>query len=149
MCLLLNSILRALAEKPTFNSSALIGAVAGYLLVGYSGGVALNSLLVLDPGAFSLPAVSTNMPAAIAHAPALLGAAFASLTTIGSSVLEGGSLTSLSASVAITIVGQLYVAILIAGVLSKPRSLSTVRKAAHSRLHRSTGSRRVAAPRSK
>jgi hypothetical protein len=36
-------------------------------------------------------------------------------------VLNTTSLTSLTASVGITIVGQLYVAIMIAGVLGKPR----------------------------
>jgi hypothetical protein len=69
----------------------------------------------------------------IAHAPQMLGASFGSLTTLGSSALNPDSLTSLSASVAITIVGQLYVAILIAGVLGKPRQLAAVRKAAHRR----------------
>ena len=63
----------------------------------------------------------------------MLGAAFGSLTTLGSSVFSDNSLTSVSASVAITIVGQLYVAILIAGVLGKPRQIAAVRKAAHSR----------------
>jgi len=48
----------------------------------------------------------------------MLGAAFASLTTLDSPVLNT---TSLTASVGITIVGQLYVAIMIAGVLGKPR----------------------------
>ena len=38
-------------------------------------------------------------------------------------MLKNGNLTSLTASVGITIVGQLYVAILIAGVLGKPREL--------------------------
>ena len=55
---------------------------------------------------------------AIAHAPQMLGAAFGSLTTLGSAALNEQSLTSVSASVGITIVGQLYVAILIAGVLA-------------------------------
>jgi len=94
----------------------------------------LNSLLVLDPQAFNLSSnVSSDWPVAIAHAPQMLGAAFGSLTTLGSSVFSNNSLTSVSASVAITIVGQLYVAILIAGVLGKPRQIAAVRKAAHPR----------------
>jgi len=90
-------------------------------LVGFTGGIVLNSLLVLDPAAFNLPPHGHALPDGIGHAPALLGAAFASLTTVGSPVLNNGSLTSLTASVGITIVGQLYVAIMIAGVLGKPR----------------------------
>ena len=115
------SLVKALAEEPVFNGDLLMGAAAGYLLVGFTGGIVLNSLLVLDPAAFNLPAHGHALPIGIGHAPAMLGAAFASLTTIGSPVLKSGSLTSLTASVGITIVGQLYVAIMIAGVLGKPR----------------------------
>ena len=123
MLQLLWYLVNALAEEPLFNGDLLMGAAAGYLLVGFTGGIVLNSLLVLDPAAFNLPAHGYALPDGIGHAPAMLGAAFASLTTIGSPVLKSGSLTSLTASVGITIVGQLYVAILIAGVLGKPRVL--------------------------
>ena len=123
MLQLLWNLINALAEEPLFNGDLLMGAAAGYLLVGFTGGIVLNSLLVLDPAAFNLPAHGHALPDGIGHAPAMLGAAFASLTTIGSPVLKSGSLTSLTASVGITIVGQLYVAILIAGVLGKPRGL--------------------------
>ncbi len=78
--------------------------------MGFTGGIVLNFLLVLDPSAFTLPAHGDTLPDGIGHAPAMLGAAFASLA-------------SLTASVAITSVGQLYVAIMIAGVLGKPRQL--------------------------
>lgn len=129
------SLISALAEEPVFSGALVMGAAAGYLLIGFTGGIVLNSLLVLDPSAFQLPASRAehleHLPVAIAQAPQMIGAAFGSLTTLGSSVLSGQNLTSVSASVAITIVGQLYVAILIAGVLGKPRQLSAVRKAAH------------------
>ena len=123
MLQLLWNLINALAEEPLFNGDLLMGAAAGYLLVGFTGGIVLNSLLVLDPAAFNLPVHGHALPDGIGHAPAMLGAAFASLTTIGSPVLKSGSLTSLTASVGITIVGQLYVAIMIAGVLGKPRGL--------------------------
>ncbi len=132
MLLILWLLMTALAEEPVFNGALLMGAAAGYLLIGFTGGIVLNSLLVLDPAAFNLSATAhSNLPAAIAHAPQMLGAAFGSLTTLGSSVLNEQSLTSVSASAGITIVGQLYVAILIAGVLGKPRQIGAVRKAAH------------------
>ena len=110
-----------MVDEPIFNGDLLMGAAAGYLLVGFTGGIVLNSLLVLEPGAFNLQAHGHALPDGIGHRPAMLGAAFASLTTVGSPVLDTGNLTSLTASVAITIVGQLYVAIMIAGVLGKPR----------------------------
>jgi hypothetical protein len=45
-------------------------------------------------------------------------------------VLRLDHLSVLIASVGIAVVGQLYIAILIAGVLGKPRQLAAVRKAA-------------------
>jgi hypothetical protein len=123
MLVVLWGLVNALAEEPVFNGDLLMGAAAGYLLVGFTGGIVLNSLLVLDQASFNLPAHGHALPDGIGHAPAMLGAAFASLTTISSPVLKSGGLTSLTASVGITIVGQLYVAILIAGVLGKPRAL--------------------------
>jgi len=134
MLYVLWGLTNALAEEPVFNGALLMGAAAGYLLIGFTGGIVLNSLLVLDPQAFSLSAnLRSDWPLAIAHAPVMLGAAFGSLTTLGSPVFNHTSLTSVSASVGITIVGQLYVAILIAGVLGKPRQIAAVRKAAHPR----------------
>ena len=114
-------LIKALAEEPLFNGPVLMGAAAGYLLVGFAGGIALNSLLVLDPGGFQLPDPAGGLPAAIAHAPTILGAAFGCLTTLGSPVLRLDHLSVQIAATAITVVGQLYLAIMIAGVLGKPR----------------------------
>lgn len=121
----------------------MIGAAAGYLLVGFTGGIVLNSLLVLDPTAFHLEAHAHALPDGVGHAPAMLGAAFASLTTMGSPLLYNGSLTLLSASTGITIVGQLYIAILIAGILGKPRRSEAIPEAAHPQRPRASVSRKI------
>ena len=129
MLYLIWSLINALVEEPVFNGAMVMGAAAGYLLVGFAGGIALNSLLVLDPAAFQLPARVANLPDGIAHAPTMLGAAFGCLTTLGSPVLRMDHLTAVTAAVAIAAVGQLYIAILIAGVLGKPRQMAAARKA--------------------
>jgi hypothetical protein len=153
MLQLLWNLINALAEEPLFNGDLLMGAAAGYLLVGFTGGIVLNSLLVLDPAAFNLQDHGHALPDRIGHAPAMLGAAFASLTTIGSPVLKNGNLTSLTASVGITIVGQLYVAILIAGVLGKPRTLgkpgqpAAAPEAEHPQVRRAAAQIRLRRPR--
>ena len=53
MLYVLWSLMNALAEEPMFNGALLMGAAAGYLLIGFAGGIMLNSLLVLDPAAFN------------------------------------------------------------------------------------------------
>jgi hypothetical protein len=73
----------------------------------------------------------------------MLGAAFASLTTMGSPLLNNGSLTLLSASTGITIVGQLYIAILIAGILGKPQRSEAIPEAAHPQRPRASVSRKI------
>ncbi|MBM5800810.1 MAG: hypothetical protein FJ077_08240 [Cyanobacteria bacterium K_DeepCast_35m_m2_023] len=135
------SLVNALAEEPAFNGPVLMGAAAGYLLVGFAGGIALNSLLVLDPPAFNLPGPVHGLPAGIAHAPAMLGASFGSLTTLGSPLLKLDHLSALIPATAITVVGQLYIAILIGGVLSKPRQLSAARQTASKQRLSSSGER--------
>ena len=139
------SLMNALAEEPVFSGPVLMGAAGGYLLVGFAGGIVLNSLMVLEPAAFDLPETSSRLAAGIVHAPLMLGAAFGCLTTLGSPVLRLEHLSVLIASVGIAVVGQLYIAILIAGVLGKPRQLAAVRKAAvrRSAASHSQGIRRV------
>ena len=143
MLYLVWSLIQALVEEPVFNGSVLMGAAAGYLMVGFAGGIALNSLLVLEPAAFQLPTTAANLPGGIAHAPTMLGAAFGCLTTLGSPVLRMDHLTAVTAGVAIAAVGQLYIAILIAGVLGKPRQLSAARKTLENRRRSSGGERRA------
>ena len=126
---LLWGLVNALAEEPVFSGPVLMGAAGGYLLVGFAGGIVLNSLLVLEPAAFDLPPSTNGLAVGIAQAPTVLGAAFGCLTTLGSPVLRLDHLSVLTASVAIAVMGQLYIAILIAGVLGKPRQLAVVRKA--------------------
>jgi len=143
MLYLVWSLIQALIEEPVFNGSVLMGAAAGYLMVGFAGGMTLNSLLVLEPAAFQLPPTAQALPDGIGHAPTMLGAAFACLTTLGSPVLRMDHLTAVTAGVAIAAVGQLYVAILIASVLGKPRQLAAARKALTHRKARSGSERRT------
>lgn len=129
LLVLLWSLVNALAEEPVFSGPVLMGAAAGYLLVGFAGGIVLNSLLVFEPGGFVLQQTGSSLADGISHAPKVLGAAFGCLTTLGSPLLRLDHLSVLTVSVAIAIMGQLYIAILIAAVLGKPRQMAAFRKA--------------------
>ena len=54
MLALLRRMLHALVAESVINEYVVMGAVAGYLLIGFTGGVMMNSLLTIDPGAFLL-----------------------------------------------------------------------------------------------
>jgi hypothetical protein len=95
------------------------------MLVGMAGGLLLTALWVLDPSAFDLTALpvvgsSTAQPN-VAAAPALMAAAFTMLTTIGTTVLHTSNVAGQVVTTVITVVGQLYVAILIALILGRFR----------------------------
>jgi hypothetical protein len=104
-------LVNAPAEDPYLNGELLLGVAEGFLLV-------------IDPAALNLPPHGHALPDGIGHLPAMLGASFTNLTTLGSPVLKTESLSDLTACVVITIVGQLNLAILIVGLLGNPREWS-------------------------
>ena len=114
---------KTLTREPFVTVSVVMGAASGYLLVGMAGGLLLTALWVLDPAAFdlaSLPAVgSTAALPNVSVAPALMAASFTMLTTIGTTVLKTSHVGGQVVTTVITILGQLYVAILIALILGR------------------------------
>ena len=116
---------KTLNREPFVTVSVVMGAASGYMLVGLAGGLLLTALWVLDPSAFdltALPAVgSTTALPNVVVAPALMAAAFTMLTTIGTTVLKTSHVAGQVVTTVITVVGQLYVAILIALILGRFR----------------------------
>ena len=116
---------KTLNREPFVTVSVVMGAASGYMLLGLAGGLLLTALWVLDPSAFdltALPAVgSTTALPNVVVAPALMAAAFTMLTTIGTTVLKTSHVSGQVVTTVITVVGQLYVAILIALILGRFR----------------------------
>ena len=116
---------KTLNREPFVTVSVVMGAASGYMLVGLAGGLLLTAHWVLDPSAFdltALPAVgSTTALPNVVVAPALMAAAFTMLTTIGTTVLKTSHVSGQVVTTVITVVGQLYVAILIALILGRFR----------------------------
>ena len=109
--LVLVRLVRALIREPFVTTSVLMGAAAGYVLIGFVGGVLLNTLYLLHPVAFGgLP----SPPDAT-----LTMASLELLTTVGSGALVSSNLAAQAAAFTITLMGQMYVAILIALVLGR------------------------------
>lgn len=112
--LFLIRMIKSLIREPFVTSSVVMGAGAGYLMLGFVGGVLLNTIFYFQPVAFvSLP----QNPTAILNI-----AAFGYLTTLGSSVVNQDYPLGQIGALLITLAGQLYVAILIALVLGRYHS---------------------------
>jgi hypothetical protein len=114
--------IRTLTREPFVTVSVVMGAASGYMLVGLAGGVLLTALWVLDPASFNLsalPPVSSPSVPIGAMGPALMAASFTMLTTVGTTVLNTSHVAGQVVTTVITVVGQLYVAILIALILGR------------------------------
>ena len=126
MLALLRRMLHALVAESVINEYVVMGAVAGYLLIGFTGGVMMNSLLTIDPGAFLLNTGNLIingqlLPASIYYSATILGTAFSSLTTLGTTIINPNNMGGQTIQICIAILGQLYIAILIAGIIGKAR----------------------------
>ena len=115
-------IAKALILEPYVTLAVLMGAAAGYLLIGYLGAFLLHTLLLWQPQAFNASLVAPNFDPRLHPLrvfPAMVVAAFQALTTTGVSLAKPGELLPATGCLAITVAGQLYLAVLIALVLGR------------------------------
>jgi hypothetical protein len=124
LALVLIRKVHGLVREPFVTVSVVMGAAGGYLLIGIAGGLLFTALWVFQPEAFNLPAISqiSSGPLAFSRlgaAPALMAGAMNLLTTAGTDLLNPRNVTAQVISAAITVSGQLYVAILIALILGR------------------------------
>jgi hypothetical protein len=113
---------RSLMLEPYVTQAVVMGAASGYLLIGYLGAFLLHTLLIWQPEAFSLSQLAPGIDPIEAplHAfPSMVIASFGALTTTGTDIGRPGSVLASTGCLAITIVGQLYVAVLIALILGR------------------------------
>jgi hypothetical protein len=115
-------IAKALILEPYVTLAVLMGAAAGYLLIGYLGAFLLHTLLLWQPQAFNASLVAPDFDPRLHPLrvfPAMVVAAFQALTTTGVSLAKPGELLPATGCLAITVAGQLYLAVLIALVLGR------------------------------
>jgi hypothetical protein len=113
---------RALMLEPYVTQAVVMGAASGYLLIGYLGAFLLHTLLLWQPAAFSIDQLTPgiNPIQAPLHAfPSMVMASFGALTSTGTEIGRPGEVLAATGCMAITIVGQLYVAVLIALILGR------------------------------
>ena len=113
---------RTLMLEPYVTLGVLLGAAAGYLLIGYLGAFLLHSLFIFQPLAFDLnylPAGINPVTEPLRAFPSMVTASFEALTTVGNEISRPGHLQSHIGTLMITILGQLYVAVLIGLVLGR------------------------------
>ena len=128
LALVLLRKVKSLVREPFVTVSVVMGAASGYLLIGIAGGLLFSALWVFQPQAFNLAVVpmvgggvatGPLMGRTLDVAPTLMAGSMNLLTTAGTSLLDPRNVTAQVVSSAITVTGQLYVAILIALILGR------------------------------
>lgn len=114
--------IKALMIEPYVTTAVVMGAAAGYMLIGYLGAYLLHTLLLWQPAGFDrglLPMGGDPLLAPMRTFPSMVLASFGSLTTVGNAIVQPGGLLGMTGSLMITLMGQLYVAVLIALILGR------------------------------
>lgn len=114
--------MQGLMREPYVTLEVVMGAAAGYLLIGYLGGFLLHTAQLWEPNAFDpklFPAGINPALDPIHTAPALVLASFSCLTTLALPVSGKDQLLGLTGSLLITLMGQLYLAVMIGLILGR------------------------------
>ena len=113
-------MVRALVREPYVTTSVVMGATSGYLLIGFSGGIVLDALMYLKSDSFApLKDVYSSSDGVILRLPQMILGSFGYLTSVGNASLVPVSLEAQVICTLITIVGQLYIAIMIGLMLGR------------------------------
>lgn len=121
-------LVRTLGREPRATRPVVVGAVAGYLLLGLSGGLVLSVLETIQPGSFQANTADGQAAIVRSHAGVAVHRswemdfarinyfAFVSLTTTGFGDITPALPPARMASVVLGIAGPLYIAVIL-GVL--------------------------------
>ncbi len=121
-------LVRALDREPRATQAVVSGAVAGYLLLGLSGGLVLSVLETIEPGSYMTNTEADPVPIVLNRTGAGTDSvwqldfarinyfAFVSLTTTGFGDITPARPPARMASVVLAIAGPLYIAVIL-GVL--------------------------------
>lgn len=111
LILLLVMTLKSVVAATEIGPNVIYGVVSGYVLIGFVGGLVALAIASGYPGAFSLPDTIT--------APEAMYFSFVTMTTLGYGDIAPAIQETRSLSIILSIVGPMYVAIVIALMVGK------------------------------
>lgn len=124
-------LVRLLAMEMRVNGRVLMGAVAGYLMIGISAGLLLAVLETIQPGSFRMvepsgsavlhgqPLVLSDLPVWKLDFERLTYFAFATVTTVGYGDISPMTPQAQMMSVVFAIIGPIYIAVVMGVLISR------------------------------
>ena len=110
------AIILAIISSPRVTVNIICGAVSGYLLIGLSGAFVALFIETLNPGAFLL---GGELLSREGLADELIYYSMVSLSTIGYGDITPATPMARSASLAVGLIGQIYLTVLVAMLVGK------------------------------
>jgi len=108
-----------IANSKTVTLQVILESINAYLMLGLSFSILIALVCVIDPGAFSFKHLATRAESTISYFSDYTYYGFVTLTTLGYGDIAPLTPVAKSLSNFISITGQLYVAIIIAALVSK------------------------------
>lgn len=126
----LKRLVGCLALEPRVSQQVVMGTLAGYLLLGISGGLLLSVLATLDPPGFMGTQIGDSGMPGLSEALSqrevwrldftnIFYFAFVSLTTVGYGDILPVSASTKMASIALSVAGPLYIAVVMGLLISR------------------------------
>lgn len=113
------NIVRSIFASNELSLDSIFGAICGYLLVGVAWGIGYAMVDVADPDAFHFDdAIQPHMEVVDYRRHAFIYHSFVTLTTVGYGDVTPVSIAARTLSWVEAVTGQLYLAVLIAGLIS-------------------------------
>ena len=112
-------IIHQIARAKTVTPQVIMESIVGYLLLGLAFSILIAFVCVMDPGAFSFKHLTEKIDPFISYASNYIYFAFVTLTTLGYGDVVPITPAAKSLSIFTSITGQMYVAIIIAALVSK------------------------------
>ena len=111
LILLMAMTLRSIQAARRVDQNVIFGVICGYVLIGYSGAFMAMAIPLSYPGAYNIHRVMNNFEA--------IYYSFVTMTTLGYGDISPGIPQSRSLAILLSIVGPMYVAIIVALMVGK------------------------------
>jgi len=108
-----------IARAKTVTPQVIMESINGYLMLGLSFSILVALISIVDPNAFSFPHLAKGMDPTVSYFSNYTYYGFVSLTTLGYGDVVPLTPAAKSLAIFTSIAGQLYIAIIIATLVSK------------------------------